>query len=74
MERFDFSEGCGARQHDGEDILLANAPRYQLRVLRTEIEDDDCLGGHDFSVAGVRAGCKDGKQNRLSGQVAANLM
>jgi len=74
MERFDFSEGRCTWQHNGEDILLANAPRNQLRVLRTEVEDDDCLGGHDFSVAGMRAGCKDGKQNRLSGQVAANLM
>ena len=52
LERFDFGEGRGAGQHDGEDILLANAPRDQLRVLRTEVEDDDCLGGHDFSVAG----------------------
>jgi hypothetical protein len=31
-----------------------------LRVLRTEIKDDDGLGGHASSVAGARAECKDG--------------
>ena len=69
MERFDFSEGCGARQHDGEDILFANAPRYQLRVLRTEVEDDNCLGGHEFSVAGRERDVKpvlNDSENELS--------
>ncbi len=43
-----FSERCGAWQDDGEDILLANTPRDQLRILRAEIEDNDCLGVHSL--------------------------
>jgi hypothetical protein len=31
-----------------------------LRILRTEIEDDDCLGGHDSSVAGRILGLQAG--------------
>ena len=60
LERLDFGEGRGAGQHDGEDVLFANPPRNQLRILRTEIEDDDCLGGHDFSVAGRILGLQAG--------------
>ena len=56
LERLNLGDGRRAGQHDGEDVLLADAPRDQLRVLRTEIEDDDCLGGHVSSVAGRIAG------------------
>ena len=46
MERANFCQRRGARQHHGENILLADAPRDELRVLRPEIEDYDCLGVH----------------------------
>jgi hypothetical protein len=42
--------------------LLADAAGDQLRVLRTEIEDDDCLGGHVFSVAGRGRDVKTGSR------------
>ena len=60
LERLDFGKWRRAGQHHGENILLANAPRNQLRILRTEIEDDDGLSGHASSVAGAWVGCKDG--------------
>ncbi len=41
-----LTERRRARQHNGEDILLADAPRNQLRVLRAKVEDYDCLGVH----------------------------
>ncbi len=52
LERLNLADGRGAGQHDGEDVVFADAARNQLRVLRTEVEDDDCLGVHVFSVAG----------------------
>ena len=52
LERLNLAEGRGAGQHDGEDVVFADAARNELRVLRTEVEDDDCLGVHVFSVAG----------------------
>jgi hypothetical protein len=36
-----------------------------LRVLRTKIEDNDCLSGHASSVAGGGGECKDGKGHFL---------
>src|SRR5258708_2460238 len=39
----DFLERCRARQDDGEHILLADAARDKLRILRAKIEDDDGL-------------------------------
>ena len=50
-----------AGHHHGEDILFADAPRDELRILRPEIEDDDCLGVHAPSVAGGGEGCKERK-------------
>src|ERR1700742_1366953 len=35
-----------AGQHDGKDILLANAARDELSVLRAKIQDDDRRGVH----------------------------
>ena len=72
LQRLDLSDGRGAGQHHGEDILLANAPRDQLRVLRTEIEDDDSLGSHGLSVAGTRAGCKDRTLVNISERLRQN--
>ena len=46
-------------QHHGKDILFADAPRDELRILRPEIEDDNCLGVHAPSVAGGLVRCKD---------------
>jgi hypothetical protein len=36
-----FVERRRAGQHDGEDVLLADAARDELRILRAEIEDDE---------------------------------
>jgi hypothetical protein len=72
LERLNLGDRRGAGQHDGENILLADAPRNQLRILRTEIEDDDGLGGHILSVAGLWAGCKDESKDQFLGEVAAN--
>jgi hypothetical protein len=44
--RPEFRERHRAGQHDGKDILLADAAGYELGVLRAEIEDDNCLGVH----------------------------
>ena len=41
-----FSQRRRTGQYDGKDILLANTPRNQLRILRAEIKNDDCLGVH----------------------------
>ncbi len=43
---FDFAQRRSAGQHHGKNILLADAARNQLRILRSEIEDDDGLGVH----------------------------
>ena len=37
----DFRQGGGTGQNGGENILLADAARNQLGILRAEIEDDD---------------------------------
>ncbi len=44
--RLDFVEGRGAGKDDGEDVLLADAARDELRELRAEVEDDDGLVFH----------------------------
>ena len=48
LQCLDFAERRRAGQHDGEDVLFANAPRNELRILRAEIEDNDCLGVHSL--------------------------
>ena len=48
LVRLNFGKRRCARQDDGKDILFANAPRDQLRILRAEIEDNDCLGVHSL--------------------------
>ena len=40
---FHFVELRRARQHDRKHILLANAARDQLRILRAEVKDDNAL-------------------------------
>ena len=42
----DLVERCGAGQHDGEDVLFADAARDELRILRAKVEDDDRLRFH----------------------------
>src|SRR5690606_14057500 len=37
-------EGAGVDL--AEDVLLADAPRDELGVLRAEVEDEDCRAGH----------------------------
>src|SRR5712671_6783164 len=39
----DFIEGSRARQHDGENVLFADAACDELRILRAKVEDDDGL-------------------------------
>ena len=46
----DFFQRGGAREDDGEDVLFADAARDELRVLRAEVEDDDRLGFHCFTL------------------------
>ena len=41
-----FSEGRRAGEHNGEGVLLAYAPGDELGILRTKIENNDCLGVH----------------------------
>jgi len=38
---FDLRDGSGARENGGKDVLLANATRNQLRILRAEIKNND---------------------------------
>ena len=48
-ERFitlNLRERCRTRQHNGGDILLANAACNELGVLSTKIQDDDRRGVH----------------------------
>ena len=52
LMRLNFAQRRRAGQHHGEDILLADAARNQLRILRPEVQDDDCLGVHASSVSG----------------------
>src|ERR1017187_3082311 len=59
MQCLNLRERRGAGQHDGENVLFANPPGDELGILRTEIEDDNCLGVHASSVAGSRAECKE---------------
>ena len=40
----DFIELGRAGQHDGKNILFADAARDELRILRAKVEDDDGLG------------------------------
>jgi len=47
MEGLYFAQRGGAGKHDGEDIQLANAAGDELGILRSEIEDYDCLGVHN---------------------------
>ena len=53
FERANFFERSGARKNRGENLLLADAARDQLRVLAAEIEDDDSVAGAHSSL-GVR--------------------
>jgi hypothetical protein len=53
MQCLTFAQGGRTGEHDGEDILFANAPGDELRILRTEIEDYDCLGVHSLVWQGV---------------------
>ena len=46
LERPNLGEGRGARQDYRKHILLTNAPCYELRILRPEIKDGNCLGVH----------------------------
>ena len=41
-----FLERGGARKNNREDILFADAARYQLGILRAKVEDNDGLGFH----------------------------
>src|SRR5690242_3390812 len=43
----DLSKRGGTGQNGGKDLQLADAARNQLRVLRTEVENDDGLGFHE---------------------------
>ena len=60
MQGLDFGEGRCARQYDGEYILFANTPGNELGVLRTEIEDYDCLGVHSLVWQGAGRDVKTG--------------
>ena len=64
----DLGQGSRTGQYDGEDILFANAPRYQLRILRAEIKDDDCLGVHVPVWQGDRSPVKNRIFPRFAGQ------
>ena len=45
LERADFVELRGAREHGGENLLFADAAGDELRVLAAEVEDDDAVLG-----------------------------
>ena len=53
FERANFFERSGARKNRGENLLLADAARDQLRVLPAEIEHDDSVAGA-HNALGVR--------------------
>ena len=42
-----------AGEHDGKDILFADAARYQLRILRTKVEDNDGLAEGRLAELGL---------------------
>ena len=46
----DFRQRGGTRQNGGENVLLADAARNQLRILRAEIKDDDGFNRGMFHV------------------------
>jgi hypothetical protein len=46
VERLNLAEGRRTGQHHGKNVLLARTPGDELRVLRAEIEDNNCLGVH----------------------------
>ena len=56
---FDLAQQRSARQHHGKNILLADAARDQLRILRSEIEDDDGLDVHAPVWQGAGSGVKN---------------
>ena len=56
LKRSNLRERRGAGQHNGKNILFADASRNQLRVLRTKIENYNRLRSHSSSVAGFRLG------------------
>jgi hypothetical protein len=51
----DLVQRSGTGEHDGEDVQLADAARDELRVLRTEIEDNHAVGVHGL-VSQKRSG------------------
>jgi hypothetical protein len=42
----DFCERGSAGKDHGEDVQFADTPGNELRILRTKIKDNDCLGVH----------------------------
>ncbi len=75
LQCLNFLEGRRAGQHDGEDVQLAYAPRNQLRILRTKIENYDCLGVHSLVWQGQGGDVKIGKPGQnLATQVLPPLM
>ena len=49
----DFLDRKVEGMDDGVDLLLANTPRDELRVLRSEVEDEDGFRLHHGRSAGV---------------------
>ncbi len=41
-----FIQAGGTGQDNGKDVLFADAARNQLRILRSEVEDNNRLGFH----------------------------
>ena len=42
----DFRKWGSTGKNDGKDVLFADAAGNQLRILRAEVKDNDCLGVH----------------------------
>ena len=71
MVAFDFVERGRAGQHDGEDVLFADAARDELRILRAKVEDDDRLGFHHLLCQRDASSVKRGFQRKQSGEAAS---
>ncbi len=61
LESVDFAQRDGAGKNDGKDVLFAGAARYELGVLRAEVEDYDCLGVHFLLWQGMGRDVKNGR-------------
>jgi hypothetical protein len=60
----DIAERDRAREDDGEDVQFADAASDELGILRSEVEDYDCLGVHPLVWQGERRAVNCNRKGR----------